>query len=200
MNQILSNKKNEPNFNKKFSFLFLIFGLLIILISSITIFFHFSRTDNYSNKLINNYNISQLYNNISTPLLNTSKNFTLLGMIEIPSLKITYPIISECNDSNLKISPCKFSGPNIGDIGNLCIVGHNYDNSLFFSNIHLLKENDTIILYDLSGFSYTYFVTSSFEVFENDFSIINNSNFFELTLITCNNFNSNRFIVKAKKT
>ena len=49
-------------------------------------------------------------------------------MIEIPSIDLHYPIISEISEDNLKIAPCKFYGSMPNEIGNLCIAAHNYKN------------------------------------------------------------------------
>ena len=70
---------------------------------------------------------------------------------------------------------------------------------MFFSKINQLKANDEIYIYDNTGTKYTYQVQESYEVNENDLSPITNYNENEktLTLITCNNLNNNRFIIKA---
>lgn len=82
--------------------------------------------------------------------------------------------------------------------GNLCLAGHNYENNLFFSNLKNIKNNDIIVIYDLNNISVNYSVYSVFEVENNDISILNqNSQKRELTLITCNNKNKKRIIVKA---
>jgi LPXTG-site transpeptidase (sortase) family protein len=206
MNQIIYiSKANLKNNNvqktkkdiKKYSFIFILSISFLVIFFTVFINFKLEKNDNYSSKLVNNYNISQLYNNDSKILINSSNDFSVIGMIDIPSLKITYPILSDCNDSNLKISPCKVSGPSIGKIGNFCIAGHNYNNSLFFSKIMSLQIGDEILLFDLDGNCYSYFISSKFEVDEKDLSVLDNSDKYELTLITCNNLNSNRYIVKA---
>ena len=49
----------------------------------------------------------------------------------------------------MKISPCKFWGAEPNEIGNFCIVGHNYRNGLFFSNNKKLEKGDKIYITDL---------------------------------------------------
>lgn len=72
---------------------------------------------------------------------------------------------------------------------------------MFFSKTNTLTVNDEIYLYDISSNKYVYKVFELSEVVESDLSPIfdYNSSFKQLTLITCNNFNSNRIIVKAKQ-
>ena len=84
---------------------------------------------------------------------------------------------------------------------NLCIAGHNYDNDKFFSHIPSLNYDDEIIIHDNFNNSFFYTVIKNYEVKEDDLSPIYDkiSNSYELTLITCNNINNNRIIIKAKK-
>ena len=101
----------------------------------------------------------------------------------------------------MKIAPCKFYGGNPDENGNLCIAGHNYDNSLFFSNIASLSADDDIFIYDNFGNKYIYKVYDIYEVTPSDLSPIYDydENLKQLTLITCNNLNSKRIIVRAKQ-
>lgn len=75
----------------------------------------------------------------------TAKDGTVyytIGQINIPSIKCQYPILAsdvENYDTLLKIAPVKFHGANPNEIGNFCIVGHNYRNSQFFSKVPKLK-------------------------------------------------------------
>ena len=74
-----------------------------------------------------------------------------IGVINIPSINVNYPILSTYTDELLKIAPCKFHGPNPNEVGNLCIAGHNYKNSKFFSKVPTLELGDKIEITDLSG-------------------------------------------------
>lgn len=210
MNQILETKSNKKNsylikLNKtlKFQLYFFLILILIIVTSILYNTFKLYKQEQYSNKILNNYNITKLYSNLSSYDVQNSnkfsKNYYIIGIIEIPKINIYYPIFSICDENLLKISPCKFYGPEPGEIGNLCIAGHNYDNNKFFSKISHLNTNDEIIIYNNSSKKFSYFVLNIYEVKPNDLSPIysydNHSN--QLTLITCNNLNKNRIIVKA---
>lgn len=123
------------------------------------------------------------------------------GIIKIPKINLYYPVFSDLTEDLLKISPCKFYGDSLDTNGNICIAGHNYDNALFFSKISTLSQNDEIFIYDNNGNQYTYWVYDVYEVSKSDLSPIFDYKENEkiLTLVTCNNFNSNRIIVKAKQ-
>ena len=186
------------------------FSISILLITatiSIYIFYlyNINKKENVSKKLANNYNISKLYSeNQNYSSINTyidnGIEYSVIGLIEIPKLNLNYPILSKINDNLLKIAPCKFYGPMPNEYGNLCIAGHNYDNYKFFSKLYTLNINDEILIHDMKGNIIKYFVTDNFEVKENEFDkvITSNNSIRQITLVTCNNSNSNRIIIKAK--
>ena len=80
--------------------------------------------------------------------LTGATDFSVIGIIKIDSIKISYPILSKINDDLLKISPCRFYGPMPNQIGNLCIAAHNYNDNRFFSKLDKLQNNDIIYIYD----------------------------------------------------
>ncbi len=123
------------------------------------------------------------------------------GIIQIPKIDLYYPVFSHLSEELLKTSPCKFYGNTPDTNGNICIAGHNYDNSLFFSKISTLNNNDEIFIFAQNGKQYIYMVYEKYEVTPNDLSPILNypKNEKLLTLVTCNNFNSNRIILRAKQ-
>lgn len=205
MNQILSTNlknykkvKNREFFKLQFFISSIIFSTLII--SFIFYFISINKKEKFSTKVIDIYNISKLYSDNSDYNMYDNNN-NIFGIIEIPKIDIYYPIFSNINDDLLKIAPCKFYGNNLDKNDNICIAGHNYNNSLFFSNIILLNTNDEIYIYNNLGRKFIYFVSEKYEVKYNDLSPVfdYDQNSRELTLITCNNLNSNRIIVKAKQ-
>ena len=123
-----------------------------------------------------------------------------IGVINIPSISVNYPILSTYTDELLKIAPCKFHGPNPNEVGNLCIAGHNYKNSKFFSKVPTLELGDKIEITDLSGRMLTYTIYDKFIVNPDELectSQLTNGKK-EITLITCTNDNKQRHIIKAR--
>lgn len=202
MNQILDkkpyNKKTRKNL--KLQFILSITFIISICLYIVSNNFKLSKQEKYSKNLINNYNITKLYSNKTSIKLNIdSENSNILGIIEIPKINVYYPVFSYYNDIFLQTSPCRFFGPNPGNNGNLCIAGHNYDNDKFFSRINYLNINDEIILYSNYNEKYVYFVFDIYEVSSNDLSPIYSydKDSKQITLVTCNNLNNNRIIVKG---
>ena len=203
---ILPSKKHS--YKKIFNIQFFLSIIAIFIIISVFTYYKISlnHKENFSNLLINNYSITKLYSNNTdtntndTPILEPN---SVIGIIEIPVLNISYPIFNELTDDLLKTSPCRFFGnfPSINSNDfNLCIAGHNYDNDKFFSRIKDLNINDKIYIYDNSDNQYTYSVIKNYEVKSDDLSPVYHTitASFELTLVTCNNFSGNRIIIKAK--
>lgn len=226
MNQILNTnfennndfEKNSPlksNIPRKNKFLSLQLALSILAILSLIfyLFYHsflLKKQEEFSNLIKNNYSLSKLYSNISKNSDTNNNNSSLLssdsilGIIKIPKLDLSYTFFSGLTDELLKISPCRFYGDlpndNNSDLNrNLCIAGHNYNNKQFFSQIDKLEINDKIIIIDNFNNEYNFSVIKSYEVKSDDLSPIytNISNDYELTLVTCNNMNNNRIIIKA---
>ena len=125
-----------------------------------------------------------------------------IGQINIPKISCSYPILSSKEDNYttlLKIAPCKFWGPNPNEIGNFCIVGHNYRNSQFFSKVPSLENGDIIQITDLFGKTIEYEVYDKFVVdpTNTDCTSQKTNGRREITLITCTNDNKQRVVVKA---
>ncbi len=132
----------------------------------------------------------------------TGEKYTVIGRVKIPKINVDYPIISYCTDGLLKIAPCKFWGANPNEVGNLCIAGHNYRNSKFFSKVpKLIGVGDIIEITDLSDRTLQYEVYDKYTVSPEDTSattqLTNGRK--EITLITCTDDSKLRVIVKAKE-
>lgn len=128
-----------------------------------------------------------------------------IGEVNIPSINVNYPILTADNldniDTLLKISICKFHGANPNQVGNLCLVGHNYKNSKFFSKVPNLENGDIVQIKDLSGTTLNYEVYDKYIVEPDNVActtqLTNGKK--EVTLITCTNDNKQRYIIKARE-
>lgn len=138
----------------------------------------------------------------------TAKDGTVyytIGQIYIPSINCKYPILSseeENYDTLLKIAPCKFHGANPNEIGNFCIVGHNYKNSQFFSDVPDLVNGDIVEITDTFGKMIQYEVYDKYIVDYRDTACTSQQTEGrrEITLITCTDANDeNRYVIKAKQ-
>lgn len=196
MNQILVNK----NSNRKIKYIFKLQFLLSIFIAIIFIII-----------FIINYDEEEDLEEISSQINKVIKlsalyeveenNFdTYFGKIIIEKIDLEYTVFNNYSDELLKIAPCKFYGKDINYKGNIAIVAHNYNDNRFFGRLSELEVKDKIIIMSLDNIKYTYTIYDIFETEENDVSVLRNNNYYELTLITCNNINKKRLIVKSYRT
>lgn len=135
----------------------------------------------------------------STYTATNGKVYESIGSINIPKIGVNYPILSETTDEWLKASICKFWGGNPNEIGNLCLVGHNYRNTRFFSKVPTLVIGDVVEITDLSQRTIQYEVYDIHTVYANnraDTTQYTNGKK-EVTLITCTDDSKQRVIVKC---
>lgn len=145
------------------------------------------------------YSGSQAPRNVMTA--ESGDTYYSIAKINIPKINLSYPILDHWSDELLKISPCKFHGADPNEVGNFCIVGHNYRNSMFFSKVPTLETGDIIEIEDNYGRKVNYAVYDKHVVSEDntkDTSQITHGKR-EITVITCTNDNKNRVIVKARE-
>lgn len=198
MNQILNIIKNKKKLVKilKIQILFSIAGIISI------IYFLSSRNKNsydneeFSKQLLVNQKLSSIY---KTPEIVENEPSNIFCTIEIPKIGILYPVFNTFSEELLALSPCKFNGPNMNENGNIAIAGHNLENHKFFSDLNQVEINDIVNLYSNSNQKFEYIIYKTYETESDDLSTLANSfiNKKELTLVTCNNTNKKRFIVKA---
>ena len=162
--------------------------------------------ESYKDNIVINRNNQQLTQNEKMLLegkytASNGKEYSICGIVNIPKINVTYPILTETTDSLLKVSICKFWGAEPNKVGNFCIVGHNYRNKRFFSKVPTLVCGDIVEITDLSNMTLKYEVYDIYTVSPEDRSctsqLTNGKK--EITLITCTNDSSARVIVKARE-
>lgn len=132
-------------------------------------------------------------NNLSIPL----------GIITIKKIDVNLPITEGFELETLKYSiGHMIDSADLGESGNCVLAGHrSYTFGLFFNRLDELKEGDDIQITLPNKKVLNYEVYDKLIVSPNDISILNDSEYYELTLITCHpKINpTSRLIIKAKK-
>lgn len=198
MNQILSIGKYKKKIINILKFQILCSTIGIISVLAFSNSSSSNSADNFSKELFVTQKLSTIYQTQKQEKTQEPDS-EILGSIEIPKIGIVYPVFNIFTEELLDLSPCKFNGPNLGENGNISIAGHNLENNTFFSNLNQLDINDIIYLYSNTGEKFEYIVYKTYETNSDDLTPIA-TNFIgkkELTLVTCNNANKKRFIVKA---
>ncbi len=132
-------------------------------------------------------------------------DYTTVAVIDIPKINVHYPVIApidkdlEDYTAILKISPCRYYGPEPNEVGNLCIVGHNYRNNKFFSKVPTLENGDIITITDKKGRQINYRIYAQYVVSPDNQECTdqNTGGKKEVTLITCTNDSKKRVITKC---
>jgi LPXTG-site transpeptidase (sortase) family protein len=131
------------------------------------------------------------------------KGYSVAGKIEMPSVNLRYPILDTMTNANaLDVSVCiQYGGP-LNSVGNTIIIGHNYKNGLFFGSNKNMKNGDQVYITNYAtGVKKTYSIYSIYQTEESDTSFYNRDTGgkSEITLVTCQNNNKYRLVIKAKE-
>lgn len=139
---------------------------------------------------------------------NAGEEYFPVATIKIPKINVEYAVLNKTSDTLLKISPTRFWGPDMdkgvfdaNEVGNFCIVGHNYRNSKFFSKVPTLENGDTIQLTDMKGRIVTYALYDKYIVDQTNVACTDQytEGRKEVTLITCTNDSKARVVAKFKE-
>lgn len=143
-------------------------------------------------------------NNSNSTTKKKYKGFTVVGTMKIPNINLEYPIVEEITTKALETALVALypSGDNLNLPGNTVVIGHNYRNGTFFSNLKKLSTGAKIYVTDYKGTTLTYEVYNKFEANQNDTSFYtrDTNGLAELTLSTCTDAsNDQRTIIFAKQ-
>ncbi len=130
------------------------------------------------------------------------EDYTAEAFLTIPKLDISYPVLSKTSDELLKISLNKYWGNGPNNVGNYCIVGHNYANGKLFGKLSQMEIGDIAELKSTSnGKTVQYEAYAKYTVNPDDVSCTSQltDGKREITLITCKNFGTQRLIIKCRE-
>ena len=126
------------------------------------------------------------------------EGYKVLGKIKIDKIEVEQYILDSTDEKALKAGVGKLNGGSLNQIGNFAIVGHNFDK--FFKRLPELRVGDTIVIIDKNMKETSYNVTDINEVDPDDLTpLLTQVGKTEITLITCQDGATKRFIIKAEK-
>jgi sortase A len=126
------------------------------------------------------------------------QGYSVIARLDIPSIGISLPVLSEMTDEALKYSVCYYTGPNPGKEGNLVITGHNYASGAHFGNLDKVREGDTVSLTDPNGNTFVYMVYKTELVTPDDAQALSDTQYErEVTLLTCEENANRRLLVRC---
>lgn len=116
-----------------------------------------------------------------------------IGVLEIPSLGLSLPVISEWNYPRLRIAPCRYTGSVYSR--DIVISGHNYERH--FGQLKLLTVGEEIRFTDADGNIFYYSVCGTEQLGKYDVYEMKNGDW-DLTMFTCTYGGKNRVTVRCK--
>ena len=144
----------------------------------------------------------QQQNLAKTYTAENGKTYSIDATLNIPRLGINYPVLADWSEELLKISLNKYWGPEPNEVGNYCIVGHNYRSGKMFGNLPAITNGDIIELTDTKyGRTIKYEVYDRKQINPDDTSCTSQltGGKKEITLITCKEYGTQRLVVKARE-
>lgn len=127
------------------------------------------------------------------PILELDGN-QYIGTLELTSMGITLPVMSEWSYPKLKLSPCRFSGSVYQD--DLIVAGHNY--SSHFGGLKDLAVGDEITFTDAEGRVFSYAVSAQQLLGPMELEELEAGDW-DLTLFTCTVGGKRRVCVRCER-
>ena len=120
---------------------------------------------------------------------------TYIGYLELPTLGLSLPVMSEWSYPKLRIAPCRYWGSAYDD--SLVILAHNYDRH--FGRLQELAIGDPVQFIDADGVIYQYTVEKQEILEKPDVEKMVYSGY-DLTLFTCTYGGRHRVTVRLRRT
>ena len=124
------------------------------------------------------------------------------NVITIPSLGIKAPVIEATDEKSLWKGACRYdASAKVGDYGNCVLAGHGSQTYKYvFSNLPKIEQYADVHLWDADGKEYIYTVIETATIYPSDRSYLysNDMSAKYLTLFTCVNHGTQRFVVRCK--
>ncbi len=115
-----------------------------------------------------------------------------LGLLELPALERTLPVLAVSDDASLKYAPGCYAGSVYAR--NMVIAGHNYTSH--FGKLRTLKAGDRVFFTDLDGNRFAYEVADLESLEPTDIQGMTTGDW-DLTLFTCTYGNRQRLAVRC---
>jgi sortase A len=117
-----------------------------------------------------------------------------IGLLHMPALELSLPVMREWSYDKLKISPCRYSGSAEDD--SLVIAAHNYRRH--FGSIRRLSRGSELFFTDADGNANRYIVAAVETLEATDIAGMTSSGY-DLTLFTCTYGGAARFALRCER-
>ncbi len=199
--EYIKTKRKAIATKRKLKF-FLAVAIILLFIISIIIGIKLFTNNNDNENMENEQSVDEeiLPEIVPDEIPDKMEEFEVLGVISIDKLGLQKNILDKTNDSSLSLSVTKFYGPNLNEIGNFCITGHNYKD--IFAYLGNLELGDTFYIIDKANCEkVVYKIYDKYTVNPTELDCLDQETDGkrEVTLITCNPGGLTRLIIKAQE-
>jgi len=134
-------------------------------------------------------------------IINATGDDGMIGILEIPQINQELPIIGKWSYKLLKISICRYKGPDPNEEGNLVLIGHNYKSGAHFGDLSELTVGSELFLTNTkTGERVRYEVYEVKHIAPDAFSALKAYHGTAgLTLMTCRNNGTNRLLIRCEQ-
>lgn len=132
------------------------------------------------------------YPDMEMPTVEVDGNL-YIGTLEIPSLELSLPVMSEWSYPKLKLAPCRYTGSAYQS--NMVIAAHNY--ATHFGHLKNLEPGNSVFFTDVDGNRFSYEVGELEVLGPTDIEDMVDSGW-ELTLFTCTYGGKTRLTVRCQ--
>lgn len=115
-----------------------------------------------------------------------------IGTLEIPTLELSLPVLSEWSYPNLKLGPCRYTGSAYRD--DLVIAAHNY--TRHFGSLKHVSVGDEVRFTDMDGNVFSYTVSEVEQMNPTAIEDLNAGDW-ALSLFTCTLGGQSRLVVRC---
>lgn len=122
------------------------------------------------------------------------EGYQYIGMLEVPSLELSLPVMDQWDYDRLKISPCRFAGNLYQD--DLVVCAHNYAHH--FTPLKYVPIGTEIQFTDAEGNLFRYAVSSFDTVGSNEVEKMIKGDW-DLTLFTCDTNGQTRIAIRCDR-
>lgn len=115
-----------------------------------------------------------------------------IGVLEIPSLELSLPVMSEWSNEKFKMAPCRYVGSVYSE--DIVIAAHNYQRH--FGKLKTLREGDEVCFTDVEGNVFIYAVSGFDTLGKKDVEEMTTGEW-DMTLFTCTPGGAKRVTVRC---
>lgn len=184
--------QNKPRKSRHIGTILIVLGIIVVLVG-VGIYIY-KRLENFFEIQESTRVVGLLTDAISsTPDADDSMTIDgkeYIGIIELPSLNMTLPVLASCEGDNLEKGICLYASN-----GNYVIGGHNRESQ--FGRIYNLKINDKLIFYDTHSNKKEYALAKTEYLLPENVEQFT-TNEYGITLFTCTWDNRQRYVLRFR--